>query len=87
LLSRERIGDADRALLLSGRGGAGAFDEGELVCACFGVGRKRIGAEIVSRGLGTVEAVGAHLKAGTNCGSCRPEIRALIETHFARSAA
>jgi assimilatory nitrate reductase catalytic subunit len=25
-----------------------------------------------------VEAVGDQLKAGTNCGSCRPEIKALI---------
>jgi assimilatory nitrate reductase catalytic subunit len=26
----------------------------------------------------SVEAVGRHLKAGTNCGSCQPEIKKLI---------
>jgi assimilatory nitrate reductase catalytic subunit len=29
----------------------------------------------------TVEAIGRALNAGTNCGSCRPEIAALIARH------
>ena len=33
---------------------------------------------IAGQSLMTVEAVGAALSAGTNCGSCRPAIRRLI---------
>ncbi|TIT39998.1 MAG: hypothetical protein E5W76_17825, partial [Mesorhizobium sp.] len=29
-------------------------------------------------GCGTVEAIGEATRAGTNCGSCRAEIRAII---------
>ena len=38
----------------------------------------RIVAAIRSDGLASVEDVGAALQAGTNCGSCRPEIAALL---------
>ncbi|MEX1154347.1 (2Fe-2S)-binding protein, partial [Parvibaculum sp.] len=50
-----------------------------IVCACFGVGAKRIAQTVAERKLTTVASVGEALGAGTNCGSCRPEIRALIE--------
>jgi assimilatory nitrate reductase catalytic subunit len=35
----------------------------------------------------SVEAVGAVLEAGTNCGSCRPEIAALLARATQREAA
>jgi hypothetical protein len=35
-------------------------------------------AAIREQGLTTPEAIGAALKAGTNCGSCVPELRQLI---------
>jgi assimilatory nitrate reductase catalytic subunit len=47
------------------------------VCACFGVGINTI-REAISAGCHSVDAVGARLKAGTNCGSCRPEIAKLV---------
>ncbi|WP_275429676.1 (2Fe-2S)-binding protein [Serratia marcescens] len=34
----------------------------------------------IAGGACDVDAVGRALKAGTNCGSCRPEIKKLIET-------
>jgi assimilatory nitrate reductase catalytic subunit len=34
----------------------------------------------------TVEAVGDRLKAGTSCGSCRTEIRRLIDAHRLQEA-
>ncbi|MBC6951822.1 (2Fe-2S)-binding protein [candidate division KSB1 bacterium] len=38
-------------------------------------------ATLAASGAATsVEAVGQHLKAGTNCGSCQPEIKKLITT-------
>jgi assimilatory nitrate reductase catalytic subunit len=47
------------------------------VCACFSVGAATI-ATAVKSGCATVAAVGQKVKAGTNCGSCRPEIARLI---------
>ena len=68
-----------RAEILAGRPGAGRPDGGAIVCACHGVGINTIVEAIVAGGCGTVEAIGAKLRAGTNCGSCRAEIRAIIQ--------
>jgi assimilatory nitrate reductase catalytic subunit len=54
-------------------------DRGPIVCLCFDVGLKTIVSAVASQQLTSVEAVGAALSAGTNCGSCRPAIRRLIE--------
>jgi assimilatory nitrate reductase catalytic subunit len=76
LFAKQQLDVADRRSLLLGAR-SDAPDPGATVCACFGVGANTIGAA-VRGGCATVEAVGAQLKAGTNCGSCRPEIRRLI---------
>jgi assimilatory nitrate reductase catalytic subunit len=85
-LSRAFLSDAlganhsgqSRLKLLAGRGGADEPDPGALICACFAVGINQITAAIRA-GHASVEAVGTALKAGTNCGSCRSEIRRLID--------
>ena len=64
----------------------GGIDRGATVCACFGVGANEIAAA-VTRGCTTVAAVGEALQAGTNCGSCRAEIRNIIDAHRSSSAA
>ncbi|MFY9294444.1 MAG: molybdopterin-dependent oxidoreductase [Methylorubrum rhodinum] len=74
----------DRRTLLSGR--AAGASTGPVVCACHGVGLDVITAAIAG-GAGSVEAVGAACKAGTNCGSCIPEIRKLLPGALARNAA
>ena len=66
----------ERAGLLSGA--ATGPDPGPLVCACFGVGRNRLCEAIAREGLRTADAIGRRLKAGTNCGSCLPELQALL---------
>ncbi len=53
-------------------------DPGPVLCSCFNVGVNTILTAIEQQGLCTVEAVGAALQAGTNCGSCRPEIATLL---------
>ena len=73
----ERIAPEDRLRLLAGRPGAEARDRGPTVCACFDVGRNEI-LEAAAQGCATVAAIGARLKAGTNCGSCRGEIARLV---------
>ncbi|MEO6697248.1 MAG: (2Fe-2S)-binding protein, partial [Gammaproteobacteria bacterium] len=54
-------------------------DAGPTVCACFNVGRNTLLSAIQRDGLHSVEDIGSSLKAGTNCGSCIPELRELIE--------
>ncbi|MBU2865907.1 nitrate reductase [Pacificibacter marinus] len=53
-------------------------DPGAVVCSCFNVGINTIVTAIETDGLMSVEAVGKALQAGTNCGSCRPEIADLL---------
>ena len=64
--------------LLAGRPAAPRIDRGPIVCVCFDVGMKTILAAIRDKALTSVDAVGAALSAGTNCGSCRPAIHKLI---------
>ncbi|HEU4519287.1 MAG TPA: molybdopterin-dependent oxidoreductase [Microvirga sp.] len=71
-----------RSRALSGQGGGGAA-EGPVVCACFGVGLAAIAAAIRDRQAHTPEAIGALLRAGTNCGSCVPEIRRIVTRELA----
>jgi assimilatory nitrate reductase catalytic subunit len=66
--------------LLAGRPAIPAPDRGAIVCVCFNVGTKTILGAIAGQNLISVEAVGTALNAGTNCGSCRPAIRALLES-------
>ena len=74
---RATIPSLERRALLAGRPIAGAMDEGPIVCVCFQIGAQRIRAA-AQAGSRTVEAIAKRLGAGTNCGSCVPEIRRLI---------
>jgi assimilatory nitrate reductase catalytic subunit len=69
------IAKKDRRSLLAGRSVDHA-DEGPIVCACFQVGRTRIEAAI-DKGAGTAKDIGIATRAGTNCGSCLPELKRL----------
>jgi assimilatory nitrate reductase catalytic subunit len=65
--------------LLAGRPAQPAPDRGPIVCVCFDVGMRTIVAAIAEHRLASIEAVGAALNAGTNCGSCRPAIASLLK--------
>jgi assimilatory nitrate reductase catalytic subunit len=64
--------------LLAGRPVSAADDQGRLVCACFGVGHNRIVRAVRQEGCATLEQLAATLKAGTNCGSCIPELKCIL---------
>jgi assimilatory nitrate reductase catalytic subunit len=68
---------AARSTLLFGRPPGAPVDRGALVCACLKVGAKAVQAAIAG-GAASPDAVGAATGAGTNCGSCRPEIARMI---------
>ncbi len=71
------IDRASRRVILSGKRLDGMADEGPNVCACFGVPHGRIVKAIVE-GAGTAAAIGEKVKAGTNCGSCIPELKRIL---------
>ncbi|WP_426125983.1 molybdopterin-dependent oxidoreductase [Pararhizobium sp. PWRC1-1] len=76
---------AKRFAVVAGRPSAGRMDPGATVCSCLSVGINQIVAA-VRGGCHSVEAVGKEVKAGTNCGSCRAEIRGIIDGCLAAAA-
>ena len=78
LFAAEHMDDAARMSLLAGRPAAGAAPAGRIVCSCFNVGLNTLTDAIANDRLDSVETIGAALGAGTNCGSCVPELRALL---------
>jgi assimilatory nitrate reductase catalytic subunit len=77
LFAADALSDDQRRMLLSGQSTDGLASAGPVVCACFGVGRTAILAAIAAGARTSVE-IGLKLKAGTNCGSCIPELKRLI---------
>jgi assimilatory nitrate reductase catalytic subunit len=75
LFEADTIAERERQTLLSGR--SSLPDPGPLVCCCFAVGLAEIENEVAS-GATTVENIGKALRAGTNCGSCLPELRKIV---------
>jgi assimilatory nitrate reductase catalytic subunit len=81
LFVHNQLADNERKSLLSGRAPAGQVDVGRIVCACLSVGENTIINAISRQGLTTTDAVGKAIKAGTNCGSCLPEIQQLLNQY------
>jgi assimilatory nitrate reductase catalytic subunit len=77
LFGEDLLSPPARMSLLTGRPGDAREDIGPIVCSCFGVGRNQITTEAL-KGAGSVDDIGRRLKAGTNCGACRPEIGKLL---------
>jgi len=77
LFGADALGDDQRGTLLSGKSMDGLASTGPIVCACFGVGRTKI-CDAIAGGARSAAEIGAQLKAGTNCGSCIPELKRLI---------
>jgi assimilatory nitrate reductase catalytic subunit len=77
LFAKELLSDDERRMLLTGRASEGLASAGPIVCACFGVGRTAI-CDAIAAGATSAAEIGARLKAGTNCGSCIPEMKRLI---------
>jgi assimilatory nitrate reductase catalytic subunit len=78
LFATDTLNHDQRRMLLLGKPMDGVVSSGgPVVCACFGVGRTTI-LETIASGAGSVPEIGLQLKAGTNCGSCIPELKRLI---------
>jgi assimilatory nitrate reductase catalytic subunit len=86
LIGQEMPDRRERLRVLAGRPASVGVDAGAIVCACLEVGINQILRTITQAGCHTVAAVGAACGAGTNCGSCRPEIGKLIQERVASGA-
>jgi assimilatory nitrate reductase catalytic subunit len=86
LFAQDALDETDRMRLLVGRPADGLAVAGPVVCACYAVGRDALIRAIASQEATTVQVIGKLLKAGTNCGSCIPELNGLIAKHAPASA-
>ncbi|TKV69734.1 nitrate reductase [Marinobacter panjinensis] len=82
--SEPTLSESSRRALLAARD-VDVEDPGAIICSCFQVGEHQIGAAIAG-GVGSVAALGEQLRCGTNCGSCIPELRHLIEASVSERA-
>ena len=65
-------------MLLSGKSTEGLAYIGPIICACFGVGLNIIRDAVLTGAAADVEQIGKALRAGTNCGSCLPELKRIV---------
>jgi len=71
---------AARIGVLAGNAAAGSppAEAERIVCACFAVGLSMLQRAIADRRVTNAGEIGAALRAGTNCGSCIPELNAIL---------
>jgi len=86
LFGSPKLSDVDRLAILAGRAPKGALEAGPVVCSCFAVGRSTLLRAIRGDKLVSVEQIGKALRAGTNCGSCIPELKGLLAESAATPA-
>jgi len=79
LFASDAVEPAQRRTVLSGRSADGLPDAGPVVCSCFGVGLNVIRETLRSGAAADVEQIGTALRAGTNCGSCLPELKRIVQ--------
>lgn len=73
--------------ILAGFGGSEREDTGPTVCSCFNVGANSL-IDLIATGKATTLAeVSSVVQAGSNCGSCRPEIAAMLRDRGSKIAA
>jgi assimilatory nitrate reductase catalytic subunit len=77
LLGKE-ISAEERLSLLSGLMPAGSQAPSRTICSCFSVTESAIRTAIAEKGLVSAAELGTALKAGTNCGSCIPELQKIL---------
>jgi assimilatory nitrate reductase catalytic subunit len=70
---------SDRRSLLAGIAPDAVQDGGPIVCVCHQVSSATI-LDAITKDCTTTDAVGRKCRAGTNCGSCLPEISRMLKT-------
>jgi assimilatory nitrate reductase catalytic subunit len=62
-------------------------DTGPTICACFGVGRDTVEDAVKSGAVASFADIGRVLQAGSNCGSCLPELKRILARQRAKAPA
>jgi assimilatory nitrate reductase catalytic subunit len=78
LFEVNKLDSKNRRALLYGRSSDRISDPGPIVCTCFAVGKNLISEMVSKKSIETLEEIGSLLRAGTNCGSCLPELKELL---------
>lgn len=76
LLNKQTVTPSDIRQLLRNEADK-EFTQGKQICSCFSVHEKTISNAILE-GYDSLESLGAKLKCGTNCGSCKSELANMI---------
>ncbi|RYE03630.1 MAG: NAD(P)H-nitrite reductase, partial [Sphingobacteriaceae bacterium] len=79
IANKTELSDKRLQLLRSGKKAEPVL--GKLVCSCNNVGSENICHKIAS-GCTDLKAIGAATGAGTGCGSCRPEVKRILEEYL-----
>ena len=74
---RDKVDSHDYVNVLSGQV-IEKDNKNPIICSCFNLKQDRIIQAIDDKKLMSPKAIGDHLKAGTNCGSCIPDLQRLI---------
>jgi len=78
LFNKDELTEQERSSLLMANPVSESINQGKIICSCFNVAEKQIMEAINKNDIKTVEQIGELLKAGTNCGSCKPELSELL---------
>jgi assimilatory nitrate reductase catalytic subunit len=70
-----------RRSILTGRPSQADEDPGVTVCACHSVGTTAI-AKALAAGADSITKLGDCTRAGTQCGSCKPELQRMLQKHL-----
>jgi assimilatory nitrate reductase catalytic subunit len=78
LFAQPVLQPSERSSLLAGRPINGTGEAGPVICACFNVGLNTLVKFIQQEKPTSVAAISKALKAGSNCGSCIPELKSML---------
>ena len=84
-LEKDHVGSSARQKVVAGIASQDMPDKGAIICSCHNVGAYEI-ADAYYAGNHSVQLIGECTLAGTNCGSCRAEIQAIIDSAYAEAA-
>jgi assimilatory nitrate reductase catalytic subunit len=79
MFAADALAPPQRRMVLSAKSADGLAEAGPIVCSCFGVGLNVIRRALSSGAAANVDEIGTALRAGTNCGSCLPELRRIVQ--------
>jgi assimilatory nitrate reductase catalytic subunit len=88
LENEQSVAKLGRLLLMpSNQAPQGFKARGRIVCTCFNVAETEIMDALAADPSGSLEKLQGKLKCGTNCGSCVPELKKMIESRLSTKVA